>query len=206
MNENWSKDFATDFTDNGFDVEENGSIVTGQYRGKFVVTQFSRWFDDMLHKIETEHKILRSKTFFNSVTGNASFEVEIDNTSSFYVEVSVNGKKIEYYPTLLVSYYIFKSSGDCSIYLDGRLGSGQRKTLGIRLAGGVVSSSLGVKERGVVVDKSEIRKIYDQVLSGGLLVNNMTFDQQDQDKAVYIQNLSETDRKLLVSAFDSILR
>jgi hypothetical protein len=63
MNENWSKDFATDFTDNGFDVEENGSIVTGQYRGKFVVTQFSRWFDDMLHKIETEHKILRSKTF-----------------------------------------------------------------------------------------------------------------------------------------------
>jgi hypothetical protein len=160
----------------------------------------------MLHKIETEHKILRSKTFFNSVTGNASFEVEIDNTSSFYVEVSVNGKKIEYYPTLLVSYYIFKSGGDCSIYLDGRLGSGQRKTLGIRLAGGVVSSSLGVKERGVVVDKSEIRKIYDQVLSRGLLVNNMTFDQQDQDKAVYIQNLSETDRKLLVSAFDSILR
>lgn len=206
MNENWSKDFATDFTDNGFDVEENGSIVTGQYRGKFVVTQFSRWFDDMLHKIETEHKILRSKTFFNSVTGNASFEVEIDNTSSFYVDVSVNGKKIEYYPTLLVSYYIFKSSGDCSIYLDGRLESGQRKTLGIRLAGGVVISSLGVKERGVVVDKSEIRKIYDQVLSRGLLVNNMTFDQQDQDKAVYIQNLSETDRKLLVSAFDSILR
>ena len=39
MNENWSQDFVTDFTDNGFDVDVNGYAINGQYKGKFVVTQ-----------------------------------------------------------------------------------------------------------------------------------------------------------------------
>ena len=30
--ENWSRDFVTDFTDNGFDVDVNEYTINGQYK------------------------------------------------------------------------------------------------------------------------------------------------------------------------------
>lgn len=98
MFENWSQDFVTDFTDNGFDVDVNEYTINGQYKGKFVVTQVSRWFDDMLGKIDTEYNIMRTKTFFNSVTGNANFEVVVaPPTSGNSIEFMLDGVKHEFY-------------------------------------------------------------------------------------------------------------
>lgn len=91
MYENWSRDFVTDFTDNGFDVSEEGETIKGKYNGKFVITGISRWFDDMLAKIETEHKIVKAKSFFNNRTKNVL--VSMDQVSKL-LELIISDKII----------------------------------------------------------------------------------------------------------------
>ena len=51
INEDWSNDYTYDFTDAGFEVEENGLILTGKYKGKFLMTQVNDWFAEMTAKM-----------------------------------------------------------------------------------------------------------------------------------------------------------
>ena len=44
INEDWSNDYTYDFTDAGFEVEENGLILTGKYKGQFLMTQLNDWY------------------------------------------------------------------------------------------------------------------------------------------------------------------
>ncbi len=87
INEDWSNDYTYDFTDAGFEVEENGLILTGKYKGQFVMTQLNDWFAEMTAKMSDDHEVARTKTYFNQVTGNANFEVEITPKRNFSIEI-----------------------------------------------------------------------------------------------------------------------
>ena len=135
INEDWSDDYVYDFKDNGFDVEENGLVLKGQYKGQFVLTQVSSWFEEMLGQMGEEHKVLRTKTYFNELTGNASFEVEIKQQiiAGDSIEVSVGREMVKYFPKEVIALYVSRLDNS-EIYLgnltmEGVLESGQKKSL-----------------------------------------------------------------------------
>ena len=135
INEDWSDDYVYDFKDNGFDVEENGLVLKGQYKGQFVLTQVSSWFEEMLGQMGEEHKVLRTKTYFNELTGNASFEVEIKQHTieGDSIEVSVGREMVKYFPKEVIALYVSRLDNS-EIYLgnltiEGALESGQKKSL-----------------------------------------------------------------------------
>lgn len=175
INEDWSDDYVYDFKDNGFDVEEDGLVLKGQYKGQFVLTQVSSWFEEMLGQMGEEHKVLRTKTYFNELTGNASFEVEIKQNTieGDSIEVSVGRETVKYFPKEFIALYVshLDSSeiylGDMTI--EGALESGQKKTLRLgrhrnRIKQTVESEfALGSRGRGISLDKENIEKIFDMI-------------------------------------------
>ena len=71
INEGWSDDYVTDFSDNGFTIEETPSNIKGSIsKGKFLVTDLNNWFTEMTDKLSDNYKVLSTKTFFNQTTGN----------------------------------------------------------------------------------------------------------------------------------------
>ncbi len=181
--ENWSKDFVTDFTDNGFDVDVNEYTINGQYKGKFVVTQVSRWFDDMLGKIDTEYNIMRTKTFFNSVTGNANFEVVVaPPTSGNSIEFMLDGVKHEFY----IKYVRCFGDGSSSLASDrrtnremglsfvGNRGDGDSGTIYISVVESPVRKTKKIRfgynnrTKNVLVSKDEVVKLLELITSDKL--------------------------------------
>jgi hypothetical protein len=175
INEDWSDDYVYDFKDNGFDVEENGLVLKGQYKGKFLITQVSSWFEEMLAQMGEEHKVLRTKTYFNELTGNANFEVEIKQQiiAGDSIEVSVGREKVKYFPKEVIALYVSRLDNS-EIYLghltiEGALESGQKKSLKLGRYRNRVNQTtenefaLGSRGRGISVDKENIEKIFDMI-------------------------------------------
>jgi len=175
INEDWSDDYVYDFKDNGFDVEENGLVLKGQYKGKFLITQVSSWFEEMLAQMGEEHKVLRTKTYFNELTGNANFEVEIKQQiiAGDSIEVSVGREKVKYFPKEVIALYVSRLDSS-EIYLghltiEGALESGQKKSLKLGRYRNRVNQTaesefaLGSRGRGISVDKENIEKIFDMI-------------------------------------------
>ena len=163
INEDWSNDYTYDFTDHGFEVEENGNILTGKYKGQFVHSDISSWFEEMLAKLSDEQKVLRSKTYFNELTGNASFEVEIKPTLGEHsIEVEMDGVKHKFFLSKVTSWNWYDPIG--GFYVKGNLESGQEKNLWIgkslRGRSGATKSvfHLGNRTRGISVSKEDIKK------------------------------------------------
>jgi hypothetical protein len=138
INEDWSDDYVYDFKDNGFDVEENGLVLKGQYKGKFLITQVSSWFEEMLAQMGEEHKVLRTKTYFNELTGNASFEVEIKPALGEHsIEVEDNGAKYKFYLGVIRNFYWYSKNevlggiANGGLSIQGHLENGQERLLWI---------------------------------------------------------------------------
>jgi len=184
INEDWSSDYTYDFTDHDFEVEENGNLLTGKYKGQFVMKQLNDWFAEMTAKMSDEHDVTRTKTYFNQTTGNANFEVEIAPIRNFSIEVQVGNETVEYFPSSIYSYHIFDSRvnpSKClgSIWIKGSFKNGQKKELGIHRehlrdrAGNQIEDTkqrimLGTRERGISISKEELLKLFDKIFSNDL--------------------------------------
>jgi hypothetical protein len=179
INENWSQDFVTDFTDNGFDVDVNGYAINGQYKGKFVVTQVSRWFDDMLGKIDTEYNIMRTKTFFNSITGNANFEVVVaPPTSGSSIEFMLDGVKHEFYIKYVRCFGTYdKTRSEMGLSFLGNRGDGDSGTIYISVVESPVRKTKKIRfgynnrTKNVFVSMDEVGKLLDLITSDKLEIN-----------------------------------
>ena len=184
INEDWSSDYTYDFTDHGFEVEENGNILTGKYKGPFVMTQLNDWFAEMTAKMSDDHDVARAKTYFNQVTGNANFEVEIAPGRNFSIEVQVGNETVEYFPSHIYLYHLFDSrfnSRICtgSIWFKGSFKNGQKKELGIHRehlrdrAGNQIEDTklqimLGTRGRGISISREELSKLFDKIFQNDL--------------------------------------
>ena len=188
INEDWSDDYVYDFKDNGFDVEENGLVLKGQYKGQFVLTQVSSWFEEMLGQMGEEHKVLRTKTYFNELTGNASFEVEIKQQiiAGDSIEVSVGREMVKYFPKEVITLYVSRLDNS-EIYLghltiEGALESGQKKSLKLSRYRNRVNQTtesefaLGSRGRGISVDNENIEKIFDLIENNRLPIKYKYFE------------------------------
>lgn len=173
INEDWSNDYTYDFTDHGFEVAENGNLLTGKYKGQFVHSDISSWFEEMLAKLSDEQKVVRSKTYFNELTGNASFEVEIKPALGEHsIEVEMDGAKHKFYLGIITSFNWNGPTG--GFYVKGNLESGQERALWIgkslRGRSGATKSvfHLGNRTRGISVSKEDIKKVLDLIDSDRL--------------------------------------
>ena len=173
INEDWSNDYTYDFTDHGFEVEENGNLLTGKYKGQFIHSDISSWFEEMLAKLSDEQKVVRSKTYFNELTGNASFEVEIKPALGEHsIEVEIDSIKHKFYLDTITSFNWLDPTG--GFYVSGNLESGQKKELWIgkslRGRSGATKSvfHLGNRTRGISVSKEDVKKVLDLIDSDDL--------------------------------------
>ena len=198
INEDWSDDYVYDFKDNGFDVEENGLVLKGQYKGQFVHTQVSSWFEEMLAQMGEEHKVLRTKTHFNELTGNASFEVEIKPALGEHsIEVEDNGAKYKFYLGVIRNFYWYSKNevlggiANGGLSIQGHLENGQERLLwigkketksgqvsimknvfsigGIKRVNGIIISTGNTITRGISVSEEDVKKIFDLVYSDKLV-------------------------------------
>jgi hypothetical protein len=201
INEDWSNDYTYDFTDAGFEVEENGLILTGKYKGKFLMTQVNDWFAEMTAKMSDDHEVARTKTYFNQVTGNANFEVEIAPGRNFSIEVQVGNETVEYFPLSIYSNNLFDSrvnSSKCvgSMWFKGSFKNGQKKELGIHRehlrdrSGNQIEDTklgiiLGTRGRGISISKEELSKLFDNIFSNELKfvdIESKTFSELSQNE------------------------
>lgn len=178
INEGWSDDYVTDFSDNGFTIEETPSNIKGSIsKGKFLVTDLNNWFTEMTDKLSDNYKVLSSKTFFNQTTGNANFEVVITETGLESIYINVDGTDIEFIPKtiLYISHYRYESLDripvqEGNISIKGRLSTGLNKTISISIKWKddfkEISFSLSNKSRGVTMTKENMEKIFTLFDSG----------------------------------------
>jgi hypothetical protein len=178
INEGWSDDYVTDFSDNGFTIEETPSNIKGSIsKGTFLVTDLNNWFTEMTDKLSDDYKVLTTKTFFNEITGRANFEVVVTETDLENVYINVDGTDIQFIPKTIIyvstrlNYHlngIESRSGDFSI--KGRLSNGLNKTLLISFKWKddfkEVNFSLSNKSRGVTMTKENMEKIFTLFDSG----------------------------------------
>jgi hypothetical protein len=184
INEGWSDDYVTDFSDNGFTIEETPSNIKGSIsKGKFLVTDLNNWFTEMTDKLSDNYKVLSSKTFFNQTTGNANFEVVITETGLESIYINVDGTDIEFIPKtiLYISHYTYENRHriplqEGNISIKGRLSTGLNKTLLISIKWKddfkEISFSLSNKSRGVTMTKENMEKIFTLFDSGQVKFSN----------------------------------
>ncbi len=170
-NEGWSDDYTTDFTDNGFELSEYPSLIKGSYKGNFVISDVNDWFSEMIGKLTTEYRVLRTKTFFNQITGNANFEVEVTEQESESINVISGNNVIEYLPSTWSS---FDGGIYLALYVVGRLKSGQKRELNIfcNKTKDSIEFYLGQKRTGISVDKENLKKLFDLIEGGQIECNN----------------------------------
>ena len=177
INEGWSDDYVTDFSDNGFTIEETPSNIKGSIsKGKFLVTDLNNWFTEMTDKLSDNYKVLSAKTFFNQTTGNANFEVVITETGLESIYINVDGTDIEFIPKtiLYISHYSYERHRtplqEGNISIKGRLSTGLNKTISISIKWKddfkEISFSLSNKSRGVTMTKENMEKIFTLFDSG----------------------------------------
>lgn len=194
MYENWSRDFVTDFTDNGFDVSEEGETIKGKYNGKFVITGISRWFDDMLAKIETEHKIVKAKTFFNSITGNANFEVSImPNVSENSIIFLLDGEEYKFNID-----YVGYSPYNSNLGIYGVREDGDRGYININITESKVRKTKSMKfgynhrTNGVFVSDEQISKLIDLITSDKIMTKHVY-----SETTILYSDMSEVSKKII---------
>jgi hypothetical protein len=178
INEGWSDDYVTDFSDNGFTIEETPSNIKGSIsKGKFLVTDLNNWFTEMTDKLSDNYKVLSAKTFFNQTTGNANFEVVVSETGLESIYINVDGTDIEFIPKtiLYISHYSYENRHrvplqEGNISIKGRLSTGLNKTISISIKWKddfkEISFSLSNKSRGVTMTKENMEKIFTLFDSG----------------------------------------
>jgi hypothetical protein len=175
--EGWSDQYLHDFTDEEkFTVEEDGKKVKGEYKGSFDTVDMTNLFADAVSKISSDYKILKAQSFFNQVTGNAKFEIEVQNYEGEFIEIETPGGKLKWTPEKVVNLWSEIRTRVCQwIHIEGRLENGAKRTVMISFHRGDTQSpnlqyatttdnlkmkvTIGGRYRGVSIDKENISKL-----------------------------------------------
>jgi hypothetical protein len=194
INEDWSDDYVVDFFDHGFDLEETDNTISGKYKGDFVITSLNDWFAEMISKLTIEYKVLRTKTFFNQVTGNANFEVEVTPIDASEINVIIDGNVIKYSPLKITSIWTSSYNHLLQISIGGRTSVGVMKGLLINIQLDEndnpikVNFTLGNKYSGIVVDNDNLKEILNLVESGKIKKSD---DVSDDNILLFKETLSK---------------
>jgi len=196
--ESWHQDYSYDFSDRGFELDSSGDnqtnkILSGKYKGKYVLTDLNDDFIGMVLRMSDYFDILKTKTYFNSTTGSASFEVEVSDKldTDNYIEFEADGKKYKYFPirvTLITlgseRYYDNDPLvGLGSIRFYGKLESGAGKELIIIKKTGKLDFMIqGFNSKKPTIDKENIKKIFDLIDSNKII--NDYVDKYDEIKKI----------------------
>jgi len=136
--EGWSDQYLHDFTDEEkFTIEEDGKKVKGEYRGPFDIVDMTNTFADTVSKMSSNYRILKAQSFFNQVTGNAKFEIEVHpfEDELEFIEIDVLNQKVNWSPEKLINVYLSKYNTDepfqtlRQFTIIGRLENGAKKNI-----------------------------------------------------------------------------
>jgi hypothetical protein len=181
--ESWHQDYSYDFSDRGFELSDSSyginKTLSGKYKGKYVLTELNDEFADMISRISYDYDILKFKTYFNSTTGNASFEIELSDKidTSSYIEFEISGEKHKYFP-IKVSFISLGTErfygNDPSIRLSGKLESGADRELILIKKSGRPTNKLnliiqGLTSKRPTIDKENIKRIFDMIDSDKII-------------------------------------
>jgi hypothetical protein len=188
--ESWSDDYTYDFTDRGFSIDQTSNLIKGTYKGKFIQTELTDEFAEMIMRLSDNYYILRTKTYFNQTTGNASFEVEVSDKFkevSDHILINLSSdEQIKFYPSRVNGTLIHKSyTKDYLImYVQGRLESGQEREISILLndKGDKIKAIIrGYTGKRPKIDKENITKLF-SIIDSGKIPNNSYGDRYENFK------------------------
>lgn len=179
--EGWSDQYLLDFTDEEkFTIEEDGKKVKGEYKGAFDTVDMTNTFADAVSKISSDYKILKAQSFFNQVTGNAKFEIEVQNYEGEFIEIDTPEGKVKWIPEKIVQLWSNVRSRVANwINIEGKLENGSKRTVlinfynGETVRGQIISASstddikmkvtFGTRHRGISIDKENVSKLIEMI-------------------------------------------
>jgi hypothetical protein len=189
--ESWSDDYTYHFTDKGFSIDQSSNIIKGTYKGKFIQTELTDEFAEMIGRLSDKYYILRTKTYFNQTTGNASFEVEVsDKFKEVFEHILINlsgDKKIKFYVNRVLGISIMHQSSELSspiMYVEGRLESGKERDIGILIndnKNGIRAIIGGYNSKKPKIDKENINKLF-SIIDSGKIKNDTYVDRYEKFK------------------------
>lgn len=196
--ESWYDDYSYNFSDRGFELDSSvddkntNKLLSGKYKGKYILTDLNDDFIEMVSRMSDYYEILRTKTYFNSTTGNASFEVEVSDKVDIdkFIEIDTTDGKIKWFPIKV----IFISTGgsrfygyDSMIRFSGRLESGSSKSLSIIKKNNKLEFRLeGLISKKPKIDSENLLKLFNMIDEGH--VENDYIDKYDELKNIIISN------------------
>lgn len=186
--ESWSEDYTYGFTDKGFEVKEEGQTIFGKYKGKFVMTELTDEFTEMISKLSDNYYILKSQTYFNQTTGGASFNVTvsdkfIENTE--FISFRMDAGNLEFYPNKVTGIQRY------TMYLSGRLKSGAQRLIAIDIEDGKIKVIIrGFANRRCQLDLEMANKLF-TLIENGSITKNDPEDYYPQFKAEVLQILEK---------------
>jgi hypothetical protein len=194
--ESWYKDYSYAFSDRGFDIKDSSTdgnkIIWGNYKGKYILTDLNDDFIEMILRMSDHYDILKTKTYFNQATGNASFEVEVSDKIDVenFIEVDTSDGVIKWFPIKVV----FISNGGYKFYgefplirIIGKLESGISKELLISKKYDKIKTSLsGYVTKNPKINNENLLKLFNMIDSG--LVELDYIDKYDKFKKIIIDD------------------
>lgn len=203
--ESWHGDYSYNFSDRGFElkssenIQDTSKMIEGKYKGKYILTDLNDDFIEMVLRMSDYYEILRTKTYFNSTTGNASFEVEVSDKMSFnkFIEVNTKDGKVKWFPikVTLISTSLSKISLRGSfvntiarIRFSGRLESGSSRSLSIiKKDNNKLEFSLdGFVSKKPKIDNENLLKLFNMIDDGHVEIDYV--DKYDELKNIIISN------------------
>ncbi len=187
--EGWSDQYLLDFSDEEkFTIEEDDKKVKGEYRGPFDTVDMTNAFADAVSKISSDYKILKAQSFFNQVTGNAKFEIEVQNYESEFIEIDTPAGKVKWTPERISNIWSNIRERVCHyLHIEGRLENGTKKTVYFNFYNVVndrdgdeqhirprtlddikMKVTIGNKYRGVSIDKENVSKLLEMITENKL--------------------------------------
>jgi len=163
-------DYLLDFTDNDFniDIKLSGSEIFIYGENKYCKSKLEdvhEWYSDLLLKISNNWDILFSKTYFNNITGNLSFEIKISRPieDKNTIKVNVLNNDIEWVPISGIKWYTRLSRHEEGIIIPGKLKNNTNKILYIETIKGKVYFRFGERSAKVKVSKEYINKLISMI-------------------------------------------
>jgi hypothetical protein len=193
--ESWHEEYSYNFSDRGFELQssvDTNKLLSGKYKGKYILTDLNDDFIEMVLRMSDYYEILRTKTYFNSTTGNASFEVEVSDKMSVdkFIEVDTKDGKVKWFPikVILISTGGTRFYGyDPMIRFSGRLESGSSKSLLIIKKNNKLEFHLeGLISKKPKIDNENLLSLFNMIDEGH--VENDYIDKYEEIKNIIISN------------------
>lgn len=178
--ESWSQEYTYDFTDRGFEVEEGENSIVGRYKGKFLMTELTEEFAEMISKLSDEYYILKVQNYFNQSSGNASFNIEVSDKfieNSDFISFKTSSGDVDFYPTEVIDIKKYTTYGDRKgiiIYLNGRLKSGTERLVSISINGDKISVNIRTINKKCTLNLEEAKKLFTIIENGNIPIRFTT--------------------------------